>query len=140
MQLKPRLEYLDKELVEKLPSFVIEEVDTTTNFVRGRLKGLSILNLIKILYPIMKSPDLSFSELYYCSGIRMKHSFLSYLNFCKQFEFVTRTGIKRRFKQKHDSIVQYNITDKGRTFLNLFLKQEVQIVSQARKSVAFSSS
>lgn len=130
MQLKRRFGYLDKELVEQLPSFVIEEIDSTHYFVLARLKGFSVLTLLKLLYPLKKHRDLSFSELYYCSGIRMKSSFLNYLNFCKEFEFVTRKAIKKRFKQKGDSIVEYNITDKGRQFMALFFKkQEVQIVS-----------
>lgn len=129
MQLKRRLTYLDKELVEKLPSFVVEEIDTTQQFVIGRLKKYPILSIIKLLYPLTINEMLSFTNLFTSSGIRLRASFCDYLNFCKEYNFVNRTEIKK-YKAKGHTYVEYRITDRGRFFLNLFLeKQEVQIVS-----------
>lgn len=126
--MKNRFTYIKKDLLEKFPDFIISrDNDEMYDFVRVRVKDFSILTLLKILYPLTTHESLTFSELYSISGIRMKATYLRYLNLSKSYAFVTRKELRRTPRRKPYS-VEYRITERGRIFLALFLtKQTIEI-------------
>ena len=60
--------------------------------------------------------SMTFSELYSKSNIRMKRSFLNYLDLCINYDFITKKPMGQN--------VIYSITEKGTTMLNLFTRTE----------------
>ena len=59
-----------------------------------------LISTLKLLYPLTRG-QLTFGGLYYQSGIRMKKSFLEYLDFCIQMKF-----IKKLQRDGIESIIQ----------------------------------
>ncbi len=59
---------------------------------------------------------MTFSELYSKSNIRMKRSFLNYLDLCINYDFITKKPMGQN--------VIYSITEKGTIMLNLFTRTE----------------
>lgn len=65
--------------------------------------------------------QLSYTRLYVSSNIKFKKSFLKYLDYCKEKEFVTKHPGRNTESGRGENqrVVYYKITDKGRNFLEL---------------------
>lgn len=112
--MKARLTYIPLEVADQLGDFIIKRDDQVLDAVRARARDFSTLTLIKLLYQL-SCHTMTFSDLYNSSKIRMKRSFLNYLHLCIDYNFVKREAV--------GSCVQYSITERGRTMLNLFLQK-----------------
>lgn len=99
---KTRFNHVHSEVREAFPSLCHD----------GKPKELIIINLLKFLYPLSQESH-NFSELYIESGIRMKRSFLNYVDLALELELVTKQKIAIQE-------VEYKITDKGRILLGIF--------------------
>ncbi len=116
----PRLSFINPETMKKYPQFTIEVFSSPFkdgSSLKFRAKDYSVITLIKLLDSLKRSEVLSFSALYTESKIRMKRSFMNYLNFCRSSEFVSRTEKQERGSK---AWVYYSLTPKGEVFLSLF--------------------
>ena len=111
--MRQRLTYVTADAAKQFEDFIIEQSEDLTDTVRVRAKEYNTFSLLKLLYQVQKGPQ-TFSNLYRASKIRMKKSFINYLHFCVDYDFMKREVDGRS--------VQYSITDKGTTMLNLFTK------------------
>lgn len=105
MNTRPRMTV---ELAENFP-FFIRKIEKEYIFQ----KEFSIITLIKLLYQLSRESRRSYS-LYVVSEIKLKKSYLAYLDLCMKFGFIDKV-----LKSKYN--VTYNITEKGRLFLGLFM-------------------
>jgi hypothetical protein len=112
--MKARLTYIPLEVADQLGDFIISRDVQVMDAVKARARDFSTLTVIKLLYQL-SCRQMAFSELYECSKIRMKRSFLNYLHFCLDYNFIKRETV-------NDS-VYYTITEKGRIMLGLFLQK-----------------
>ena len=110
--MKNRLTYIPIELAEQFNDFIIKKDVRILDAIKARTHDYNTLSLIKLLYQLRKTP-MKFSELYLKSNIRMKKSFLNYLHFCVNYNFISKINIGT------NSI--YSITDKGNIMLGLFM-------------------
>lgn len=113
-----RLTYIPLEIADHFDDFIITKNEQILDAVKARARDFNTLSLVKLLYQLSSGP-LNFSDLYTRSKIRMKKSFLSYLRFCIDYNFVT--------KQSEGQNMIYSITDKGRIMLGLFMQKGSQI-------------
>ncbi len=113
--MKARLTYIPIEVAEQFDDFIIQRDEQILNTVKARTKDFSTLSLLKLLYQV-KTREMSFSELYSKSNIRMKKSFLNYLHLCMNYNFIE--------KQAVGSNMIYSITEKGDTMLELFMQKK----------------
>lgn len=109
-----RLTYLPIDIAEYFDDFIITRDEQILDAVKARARDFSTLSLLKLLYQLGCS-SMTFSDLYTNSKIRMKRSFLNYLHFCVDYNFVT--------KQSVGQCVVYSITERGRMMLNLFMQK-----------------
>ena len=107
--------YVPIEVAEQFDDFIIERNEQILNTVKARTKDFSTLSLLKLLYQV-KTREMSFSELYSKSNIRMKKSFLNYLHLCMDYNFMTKKAVGAN--------VIYSITEKGQTMLELFTRKK----------------
>lgn len=112
--MKPRMTYLPLEVAEQFSDFIIYRDEQILDSVKARTRDFSTISLLKLLYQLKYNP-MTFSDLYTKSNIRMKKSFLNYLQLCVKYNFVTKMAV--------GSNMMYSITDKGRTMLELFVQQ-----------------
>ena len=112
--MKARLTYIPLEVADQFSDFIISRDAQVLDAVRARARDFSTLTVIKLLYQINCRP-MTFSDLYASSKIRMKRSFLNYLHFCVDYNFVKR--------ETRESSVYYTITERGKIMLNLFLQK-----------------
>ena len=110
--MRARLTYIPIEVAEQFDDFIIERDEQILNTVKARTKDFSTLSLLKLLYQV-KTKEMSFSELYSKSNIRMKKSFLNYLHLCMNYNFIEKQAVGPN--------MIYSITEKGETMLELFL-------------------
>tara|TARA_Y100000590_G_scaffold454710_1_gene601966 strand:+ start:72 stop:398 length:327 start_codon:yes stop_codon:yes gene_type:complete len=103
------------EVADKFKGFIVERDEQVLDAVRAKTKDFSTLSLLKLLYQLNTSP-MTFSDLYSKSKIRMKRSFLNYLHFCVDYQFIK--------KERVGSNKIYTITDKGKVMLELFTINE----------------
>ena len=113
--MKARLTYIPIEVAEQFDDFIIQRDEQILNTVKARTKDFSTLSLLKLLYQV-KTKEMSFSELYSKSNIRMKKSFLNYLHLCMNYNFIE--------KQAVGANMIYSITEKGDTMLELFMQKK----------------
>ena len=113
--MRARLTYIPLEVAEQFDDFIIERDEQVLDAVKAKTKDFSTLSLIKLLFQIKTTPR-TFSELYSKSNIRMKRSFLNYLDLCIRYNFATKESVGQN--------VIYSITQKGITMLNLFTRTE----------------
>jgi len=112
--LNTRLTYIQTELLEKYAWIKGDRVDTILSHTRIHSQtNFNILSIIKILYPLSKEQN-CFSDLFKNSKIRLKRSFLRYLNFCIEIGMIEKISEKRGINRF------YSITEKGRLFLEMF--------------------
>ena len=112
--MKARLTYVPIEVADVFDDFIIERNEYILDSVKAKTRDYNTLSLLKLLYQIRRNP-MTFSELYTKSNIRMKRSFLNYLNLCIDYGFIEKTPVKPN--------MIYSITEKGVTMLNLFIQK-----------------
>ena len=113
--MRARLTYIPIEVAEQFDDFIIERDEQILNTVKARTKDFSTLSLLKLLYQV-KTKEMSFSELYSKSNIRMKKSFLNYLHLCMNYNFIEKQAVGPN--------IIYSITEKGETMLELFMQKK----------------
>jgi predicted transcriptional regulator len=108
-----RLSYIKTELMEKFDWVEGDIIGRVNSFTTIRSNSdFVLLSVLKLLFPL-SAGQLNFMKLYNSSGLRMKKSFINYLDFCIQMKLVN--------KLEKDGLYQYyEITDKGRLLLNIF--------------------
>ena len=112
--MRARLPYIPTEVAEQFSDFIIQRDEEELDAVKARARDYSTLSLIKLLYQL-RGNSMTFSNLYVKSKIRMKKSFLNYLNLCLNYNFIT--------KKPNGLNVFYSITENGMTMLNLFMQK-----------------
>ena len=113
--MRARLTYVPIEVADQFNDFIIQRDEQVLDTVKARTKDFSTLSLLKLLYQI-RTNSMTFSELYSKSNIRMKRSFLNYLDLCINYDFITKKPMGQN--------VIYSITEKGTIMLNLFIRAE----------------
>ena len=113
--MRARLTYVPVEVADQFNDFIIHRDEQVLDAVKARTKDFSTLSLLKLLYQI-RTNSMTFSELYSKSNIRMKRSFLNYLDLCINYDFITKKPMGQN--------VIYSITEKGIIMLNLFTRTE----------------
>ncbi len=113
--MRARLTYVPIEVADQFNDFIIQRDEQVLDAVKARTKDFSTLSLLKLLYQI-RTNSMTFSELYSKSNIRMKRSFLNYLDLCVTYDFIRKKPVGQN--------VIYSITEKGTTMLNLFTRTE----------------
>ena len=113
--MRARLTYIPIEVAEQFDDFIIQRDEQILNTVKARTKDFSTLSLLKLLYQV-KTKEMSFSELYSKSNIRMKKSFLNYLHLCMNYNFIEKQAVGPN--------MIYSITEKGETMLKLFMQKK----------------
>lgn len=106
--------YIPVEIADHFSDFIIKRDEQILDSVKARARDFSTISILKLLYQLRSEP-ITFSELYVKSNIRMKRSFLNYLNLCMEYNFIR--------KEPMGSNMVYFITDKGRTMLDLFMQK-----------------
>ena len=112
--MRARLTYVPLDVAEQFDDFIIQRDEQVLDAIKARTRDYSTLSLLKLLYQI-RNNSMTFSELYAKSKIRMKKSFLNYLDLCLNYQFITKKPI--------GSNVIYSITENGSTMLELFMKK-----------------
>jgi len=100
-------------VAEQFDDFIIQRDEQVLDAITARTRDYSTLSLLKLLYQI-RNNSMTFSDLYAKSKIRMKKSFLNYLNLCLNYQFITKKPIGPKGI--------YSITENGTTMLDLFMK------------------
>ena len=111
--MKARLTYVPIEVADQFGDFIIQRDEQVLDAVKARTRDYSTLSLLKLLYQL-RNNSITFSDLYAKSKIRMKKSFLNYLDLCLNYQFITKKPIGPN--------VIYSITENGTTMLELFMK------------------
>ena len=111
--MRARLTYVPLDVAEQFDDFIIQRDEQVLDAIKARTRDYSTLSLLKLLYQI-RNNSMTFSDLYAKSKIRMKKSFLNYLNLCLNYKFITKKPV--------GSNVIYSITENGTTMLELFMK------------------
>ena len=111
--MRARLTYVPLDVAEQVDDFIIQRDEQVLDAIRARTRDYSTLSLLKLLYQI-RNNSMTFSDLYAKSKIRMKKSFLNYLNLCLNYQFITKKPVGQN--------VIYSITENGTTMLKLFMK------------------
>jgi len=111
--MRARLTYVPLDVAEQFDDFIIQRDEQVLDAIRARTRDYSTLSLLKLLYQI-RNNSMTFSDLYAKSKIRMKKSFLNYLNLCLNYKFITKKPVGAN--------VIYSITENGTTMLELFMK------------------
>ena len=112
--MRARLTYVPLDVAEQFDDFIIQRDEQVLDAIKARTRDYSTLSLLKLLYQI-RNNSMTFSDLYAKSKIRMKKSFLNYLNLCLNYKFITKKPIGPN--------VIYYITENGTTMLELFMKK-----------------
>lgn len=112
--MKIRMTYIPVEIADHFSDFIIKRDEQILDSVKARARDFSTISILKLLYQLRSEP-ITFSDLYVKSNIRMKRSFLNYLNLCMEYNFIR--------KEPMGSNMVYFITDKGRTMLDLFMQK-----------------
>ena len=113
--MRARLTYVPVDVADQFDDFIIQRCEQVLNTVKARTKDFSTLSLLKLLYQV-KTKEMSFSELYSKSNIRMKKSFLNYLHLCINYNFLEKNAVGPN--------MIYSITEKVQTMLELFIQKK----------------
>ena len=90
--MRARLTYIPIEVADQFNDFIIHRDEQVLDAVKARTKDFSTLSLLKLLYQIRTS-SMTFSELYSKSNIRMKRSFLNYLDLCITYDLLGKNQL-----------------------------------------------
>lgn len=110
-----RLTYVPLELIDRCEGFIVSRDEQILDAVKTRTHDFNTLSLVKLLYRLSGGP-MTFTDLYTSSKIRMKRSFLNYLRFCVEYNFITKKSLGQN--------MIYSITERGMTMLNLFIQKD----------------
>ena len=113
--MKVRLTYVPIEVAEQFDDFIIYRDEEVLDAVKARTRDFSTLSLLKLLYQVKSNP-MTFSDLYTKSKIRMKRSFLNYIDLCLKYNLGKKEAVGPN--------VIYSITDNGSIMLNLFMQKK----------------
>ena len=113
--MKTRLTYVPIEVAEQFDDFIIYKDEEVLDAVKASPRAFSTLSLLKLLYQL-KSNSMTFSDLYTKSKIRMKRSFLNYIDLCLKYNFLKKESVGPN--------VIYSITENGIIMLNLFIQKK----------------
>ena len=108
-----RFTYLQKDMLEEMPWIkgdVVREVNGLT--VIKSESDFVMITVLKLLYTLSRE-SLTFTKLHYECGIRLKRSFLDYLNHCVEMKFI----IKMKSENKNQF---YKLSAKGHDLLDMF--------------------
>ncbi|MDE1829467.1 MAG: hypothetical protein KGI25_04000 [Thaumarchaeota archaeon] len=112
--MRSRMTYLPVEIADQFSDFIIKRDEQVLDAVKTRARDFSTISILKLLYQLRYGP-ITFSDLYVKSNIRMKRSFLNYLDLCMAYKFIR--------KEPMGANMIYFITDKGKTMLDLFTQK-----------------
>ncbi len=112
--MRTRLTYIPIEVADQFDDFIIKRGEQVLDAVKARARDYSTLTILKLLYQLRGNP-MTFTNLYSKSKIRMKKSFLNYLHFCTNYNFIKKEPV--------GSNVIYSITNNGRMMLDLFMRK-----------------
>jgi hypothetical protein len=104
-----RLNYIQTDLVEKIPFAVEQLYESTINHTVFKQKQIDLTNILKILHAVIERK--SFSRLYQDSKIRMKQSFLFYLGLTQHLNLISKTTVGYN--------TEYTITENGIMFYQI---------------------
>ena len=110
--MKKRLTYVPNEIIEAMPDMAIKSFkvnNTNSDVSKLKTHQFDILSLLKLLNVPKKYGYVGFTTLYLNSQIRMKKSFLNYLHFAVNHNFLTKNGFR-----------EYGLTGNGKNLLKLF--------------------
>ena len=108
--MKKRLTYGPNEIIEAIPEIVIKPfLDTGSDVSKLKTRQFDILSLLKLLNVPKKYGNVGFTTLYLNSQIRMKKSFLNYLHFALNHNFLSKNAFR-----------EYGLTGNGKNLLKLF--------------------
>jgi len=108
--LKKRLTYVPNEIIEAIPEIIIKPfLDNNSDVSKLKARQFDILSLLKLLNVPKKYGYVGFTTLYLNSQIRMKKSFLNYLHFAVNHNFLTKNSFR-----------EYGLTGNGKNLLKLF--------------------
>jgi hypothetical protein len=109
--MKKRLTYVPNEIIEAMPDMAIKSFkvnNTNSDVSKLKTHQFDILSLLKLLN-VAKYGPVRFSHFYKNSQIRMKKSFLNYLHFAVNHNFLSK-----------NSFLVYGLTGNGKNLLKLF--------------------
>lgn len=112
--MRTRMTYLPVEVADQFSDFIIKRDEQVVDAVKTRARDFSTISILKLLYQLRYGP-ITFSDLYVKSNIRMKRSFLNYLDLCMAYKFIRKEPVGAN--------MVYFITEKGRTMLELFTQK-----------------
>ncbi len=112
--MKARLTHVPIGLADRVPSFIASRDSEIANTVLVRTHNCSTLSIIKVLYAVRNDP-LTFNEFRRRSEIRLKRSFMAYVDICICHGFIA--------KSVYGSSTTYTITPKGKSVLELFVQK-----------------
>lgn len=102
---------LGNQLVEDHPYFILELGEKSLDNTRVRPRNFSIIQTIRMLESL-KDKEESYAKLFRKTNWGMKKSFINYIHFCLNFNLIK--------KERVGHFMIYNITEKGKIFLDLF--------------------
>ncbi len=110
------LTYFPKDFLEKFSWIKIRCTESTKLYDRGSTKSdFKIITIMKLLNVLCEEEKVCFTKLYFRSQIRMKVSFMNYLHFVLDRNFV----VKNKVIGGPGYVVEYSITEKGKMFLEV---------------------
>jgi len=110
--MKKRLTYVPNEIIEAMPDMAIKSFkvnNTNSDVSKLKTHQFDILSLLKLLNVPKKYGYVGFTTLYLNSQIRMKKSFLNYLHFAVNHNFLSKNSFR-----------EYGLTGNGKNLLKLF--------------------
>ena len=87
--MRARLTYVPLDVAEQFDDFIIQRDEQVLGAVKARTRDYSTLSLLKLLYQL-RNNSMTFSDLYTKSKIRMKRSFLNYIDLCLKYNFIKK--------------------------------------------------
>jgi len=110
-----RQTYVKSDFADKYSDLIYEKKSSVLDMNICKVRELKLPSILKLLFELQKEP-LHFSKLYHMSCIRMKKSFLIYIDYCVLHGLVEKKPVGNN--------VIYNVTVKGRTLLQMLEKVE----------------
>ena len=108
--MKKRLTYVPNEIIEAIPEIIIKPfLDNNSDVSKLKARQFDILSLLKLLNVPKKYGYVGFTTLYLNSQIRMKKSFLNYLHFAVNHNFLSKNSFR-----------EYGLIGNGKNLLKLF--------------------
>ena len=117
MEPRTRKSYIDLNLLEVIPFAMNEIIQKNHSYAKIEQRQVDLVNVLKILHCLKESK--TFRQCYEQSYIRMKRSFMLYLEFCQRFDLIIA------YKRRRGLSSEYLISRKGYQFYRMFTINEV---------------